>query len=308
MSLPVNDPNEDPNELQCYLSSILNKLLMFYRTRYLHFRNCSNLVALSFRTDVISSISIFKYPFLGLLEVCSTTTYGYFLFNIFVDYMVSYITMSIIYFFLLFPWSFLIYSIFFGPASFVLAVLHGILFSNVIACHEIRNDGHSFMSSILLSMNQKKCLAPIDANTANPMPALETKKLPIMTFEFWAVTLPCASFYWSLIVFKLLCWYAISLIPIVGVILLKVQSSSSRGFTYVLPYYKDIKHLDKEALAKIYYSGYARWFVLGLSTGLLEILPIVPGLTICTNSCGCAIWQTTQLKNASCEPEENSHQ
>lgn len=283
---------------------------MFYKSRYLRFQSHSNLVAQSFRTDFISNISMFKYPFLGLVEVFSTTTYGYFLFNIFMDYMVSYITMSIIYFFLLFPWSFLIYSIFFGPASFALAVLHGVLFSNVIACHETRNDGHSFMTSILRSIKQKKSVEPVGPNIAPSIPSLESQRkpfqLPIMTFEFWIGTLPCVFCYWSFMVLKLVCWYGISLIPIAGVILLKLQSSSSRGFAYVLPYYKDIKHLDEEDLAKLYYGSYTRWFVLGFSTGLLEILPIVPGLTLCTNSCGCAIWETTRLKNVSCEPEEHA--
>lgn len=257
----------------------------YYRNKWNELQQTSSLLSSDLLEDITKNYKIIKYPFLGIKECFKTTNYGYLLFSIFLNYLVSYVMVSIIYFYVLFPWSFFIYSVLFGPAGFILAIWHGISFSNIVACHEARASTRHFMNMVfLITFEEKRALN----NTGDIKRSINKKE---DAASFWRIALPTFILKWIFIVCRLALWYAVSMIPIIGVVLFKIQSSSSRGFSYFLPYYKLSCKLDSECLKLLYYKSYGKWFLIGLSTGLLESIPILSGLAICTNTCGCALWE-----------------
>ncbi|QLQ81669.1 hypothetical protein HG537_0F04300 [Torulaspora globosa] len=242
-----------------------------------------------------ASWEIIVSSFLGIKECFTTTKYGYLMFNIFLNYMVSFITSCIFYFYCIFPLTCLIYSIIFGPAGFLFAIGHGALFCNIIACHETRISSRHFMELFFTMVISRV------VDKSKPGRINETKD-PVS----WRIVFIAQIVRWLIIISKLFMWFVISLIPILGIILLKLQSSASRGFTYFIPYLEGTKRLDKSSLNVVYYKSFGKWLVFGLTTGLLESVPIIAGISISTNTCGCALWEVDHPINV--EDLELNHQ
>ncbi|QLL34057.1 hypothetical protein HG536_0F03820 [Torulaspora globosa] len=237
------------------------------------------------------SLEIIASPFLGIKECFSTTKYGYLMFNIFLNYMVSYITSCIFYFYCIFPLTCLIYSIIFGPAGFLFAIGHGALFCNIVACHETRiSSGHFMDLFFTMVVTTSKILEK--PKVGRILPVKESKD-PIS----WRIIFIAQVVRWMVVMSKLLMWFVISLIPVLGIILLKLQSSASRGFTYFIPYLEGTKRMDKRCMKEAYYKSFGKWLLFGLTTGFTESIPILAGISISTNTCGCALWEVDHAIN-----------
>lgn len=252
--------------------------------------DATSLIAASIYNDNSANLKIIKYPFLGIKECFSTTRYGYLMFTIFLNYLVAFVSTGLVYFYLLFPLSVVLYSMFLGPAGLIFAFLHGLAISNIVACHETRVSSRYFMNTIYTLRFNEKEIVPKIRYIRDPFKRINYESIPWITFIIISILK------WAFFLLKLGIWYAISLIPVFGIILFKIQSSSSRGFSYFLPYFKYTGKLDDKRLKYIYYSAYGQWSLFGLTTGLLEAIPIVSGLTICTNTCGCALWEIDRTK------------
>lgn len=272
----------------------------FYILEAHYTKDCIVLVLSNFTADLFTNIGIVRYPFLGLLEVFRNGDYIYYMGALFVIYLLEIICMGFIYFIFLFPFTIAAYGLL-GPIGLPLAIIHGIQFSNLVACHELRRDkiqnGLNILRLTFTRHQMSSVLLTPDTLHLRP----EDRKVPwahyMKSVEFWFGAVPTLIVQY-LIALAIFCvWYVISLIPIIGVPLLKFHTSPHRGFDYVLPFYKDIRQYDKHALTRIYYGGYARWLLLGISTGILESIPILAGITLCTNSVGCALWEISMVKN-----------
>lgn len=244
-----------------------------------------SLVAENTLNDPSTNFQIVKSPFLGIRNCFKSTKYAYLVFTIFLNFMVCFITAGLVYFYLLFPFTFFIYSIFLGPLGLVFSLVHGVALSNIVACHETRLSSQYFMNMVYsLSSTRTKGANPIELYTGPPK---ESNIEPVPRL----ISIVENLMRWVFVLSKLVLWYAISLVPVFGVILLKIQSSAPRGFSYFKPYYKFSGKLNNDQLNNLYYSHYGQWILFGLITGLLESVPIVSGITICTNTCGCAMWE-----------------
>ncbi|AQZ12121.1 YOL047C [Zygosaccharomyces parabailii] len=276
------------------------QIISYYKSEALYVKDCCILLFSNFTADLTTNFGIVRYPFLGVWEVLHSAEYGYSLLFFFLTYLVAYMTMLLFYFIFLFPFTVAAYGVF-GPIGFLLALLHGILFSNIEACYEVRSDTSHYMLNLLrftfTRHNMSSVLLCPDTLHLRPEDSIKPWSEYLKSAEFWTGTLPIFLLqrFFMLIIFFV--WYLISLVPIAGIILLKFHNSPHRGFSYVLPFYRDIRKYDKRALARIYYGGYARWLLLGASTGILEFIPILAGIALCTNSAGCALWEIKQVKN-----------
>lgn len=261
------------------------ELYEYYRLKWQETIDNTSLIAASIYNDTSTNFRIIRYPFMGIKECFGTMRYGYLMFVIFLNYMVSFLTVGLVYFYLLFPLSFLYYTLFLGPAGLIFAVGHGIAFCNAFACHEARISSRYFMNMIYVLSQNKKGKVPRIEYTAGSSGKNDGK--PISRTVSVIAYLAKVAF----LLLKMVLWYAISLTPIIGLVLFKIQSSPSRGFAYFLPYFKSTGKLGDKQLKHMYYSAYGQWLMFGLITGLLEAIPILAGFAICTNTCGCALWE-----------------
>lgn len=289
----------DINAAKPSKSGSVKRIFKFYKREYDCTKDCSILVLSNFTTDLVTNFGIVRYPFLGICEVLKSSEYGYSLLFFFITYLVTYVAMLIIYFLFLFPFTVAAYGVF-GPVGFLLAILHGILFSNVEACHEVRADSNHYMLNLLRFTFARHKMSSVqlcpDTLHLRPEDSVTPWSKQLKSIEFWTGTVPIFLLRGSITLLIFLAWYVISLIPLGGMILFKFHTSPHRGFNYVLPFYRDIRKYDKQALLRIYYGGYARWLLLGVSTGILEFVPILAGIALCTNSAGCVLWEIDEVK------------
>ncbi|CAR27738.1 ZYRO0D05456p [Zygosaccharomyces rouxii] len=281
-------------------NNAFKRIIDFYTLEAHYTKDCIILVLSNFTSDLFTNIGIVIYPFLGVLELVRHGDYYYFLMSFLVTYLVELVCVAFLYFVFLFPFTVAAYGIL-GPMGFPLAIIHGIQFSNLVACHEVRRDkvrgGLNLLRLIFTRHKMSSVLLTPD--TIHPRP--EDHAIPwihyVTTIEFWGGALPSMTVQYLIALGIFMVWYMVSLIPIVGVLLLKFHTSPHRGFDYVLPFYKDVRQYDKRALTRIYYGGYARWLLLGASTGILESIPILAGVAVCTNLIGCTLWEISMVRD-----------
>lgn len=257
------------------------ELSRYFQKQWQEFRYFTSLVSSSLFNEPSANLQIVLFPFLGIKECFTTTKYGYLMFNIFLNYTVAYIASCVFYFYCIFPWTCLIYSVFFGPLGFMLAVGHGAIFCNIIACHETRVSSHHFMNLFFTK------IVPVTTAPQKQTSVDRGEKESVS----WRVLFIANALRLMVIVSKLLMWFAISLIPVFGTILVKLQSSAPRGFSYFLPYFERTRRMDKGTLKVAYYSSFGKWLLFGLVTGFLESVPMLAGFSLSTNACGCALWE-----------------
>lgn len=233
--------------------------------------------------DLPTNLEIISYPFRGIKECFTTTKYGYLIFNIFLNYMVSYITSCILYFYCIFPLTCLIYSLFLGPAGFLFALGHGAAFCNIIACHETRISSQRFMNSFFTFVLPDKMISEksrIPTEHVFRRDPVSWRRLLLAQIARLTVSIP-----------RLFIWFLVSFIPVFGTVLVRLLSSAPRGFSYFLSYLKNTRKLDKSRLREIYYKRFGTWLLFGITTGFLECIPILAGLTISSSTLGCALWE-----------------
>lgn len=267
------------------------EILKYYREKLEKLRSNISLASANLFVEPSASWGIIVSPFLGIKECFSTTKYGYLMFNIFLNYMVSYITSCIFYFYCIFPLTCLIYSIIFGPAGFLFAIGHGVLFCNTVACHETRITSRHYMDLFFTMVVTTSRV--LEKPKAARILSVNESKDPVS----WRIVFIAQAVRWTVVISKLFMWFVISLVPVLGIILLKLQSSASRGFTYFIPYLQGTKRMDKDSMNTLYYKSFGKWILFGLATGFLESIPILAGLSISTNTCGCALWEVDHAIN-----------
>lgn len=275
------------------------RIIKFYRLEAQYAKDCVILVVTNSITDLFTNFGIVIYPFLGILEVVRNGEYLYFFVSYLATYLLELVCVGFLYYIFLFPFTLAAYAIL-GPIGFPLAIIHGIQFSNLVACHELRRDKKwSGLSLLRLTFTRHKMSSVLlTPDTMHLRP--EDRSVPWTYYsknlEFWFGAVPTIIIQFLITVIIFCFWYVISLIPIIGVLLLKFYTSPQRGFDYVVPFYRDIRQYDRHGLTRIYYGGYARWSLLGVSTGILESIPILAGMTVCTNQIGCTLWEISMVR------------
>lgn len=280
--------------------STCKRILDFYRLEIQYTKDCVTLVLTNFTNDLFTNIGIVVYPLLGFLEMLRHGDYKYLFISYLVTYLVEFVCVIFLYFVLLFPFTLAAYGIL-GPIGFPLAIVHGIQFGNLVACHELRRDKVRGSLNILRLTFTRYKISSVLLTPDTMHLITENHTIPwthyLKSVEFWCGALPTILVQYLIAIAILCIWYFVSLIPIIGVLLLKFHTSPHRGFDYVLPFYRDIRKYDKHALTRMYYGGYARWLLLGASTGILESIPILAGVTVCTNQIGCALWEVNVVRD-----------
>ena len=188
------------------------RVIDFYRLEARYTNDCIVLVLSNFTSDLFTNIGIVIYPFLGGLEILRHGDYKYFLISYLVTYLVEFVCVAFLYFVFLFPFTLAAYSIL-GPIGFPLAIVHGIQFSNLVACHELRRDKvRGSLNLLRLTFTRHKMSTVLlTPDTMHLRP--EDRAIPwshyLKSLEFWCGALPTMVLQYLIAIAIFCVWYGI---------------------------------------------------------------------------------------------------
>ncbi|SMN20032.1 hypothetical protein, no similarity [Maudiozyma saulgeensis] len=144
--------------------------------------------------------------------------------------------------------------------------------------HIFRITIEMFDESLLSHLRQKQEFKPLQSMKYDP-----TLQIYVRGAEM------IRSFLWKSILF------VISLVPILGPLLYNQLSSIKRSFSLVQYYLYNLKNLNREQAMQYKYKHLTSFIYMGMSAGILEMLPIFSVFTMIGNVVGGALWSIEHL-------------
>ncbi|AET37644.1 uncharacterized protein Ecym_1416 [Eremothecium cymbalariae DBVPG len=173
-----------------------------------------------------------------------------------------------------------LFSIVFGPGVAIVGTLHSILHVNLWAMQWLRNSCMSTKRRLAVKISRLEDFPPL-MHPVSSNQYIDNTLHPrdLGHLGFWINDLPWAGGK----LFVLFSWTVIkcltSFIPIVGLFAVGFLESSTTGWQYC----------DSLRPGVGYYEDFAKFKLFGLCSGMLDMIPIVSGLTFTTNSIGCGL-------------------
>jgi len=178
-----------------------------------------------------------------------------------------------------------------GPMGLVILHVQWIMLSNQFTVfvtkhivspnlkeHIFRITVETFDETLLSQLRQKHEFEPLKSMKYDP-----TLQIYVRGAEM------IRSFLWKSILFT------ISLVPILGPLLNNQLSSVKRSFSLVQYYLCNMKNLNREQAMQYKYKHLISFIYMGMSTGVLEMLPIFSVFTMIGNVVGAALWSIEHL-------------
>lgn len=186
----------------------------------------------------------------------------------------------------------------FGPPGVIVACIHSTLHVNLAAVHVSRtffeDCENSFFDGVI-KMNGHESFLARSREPRSSGPAIESTG---STPGTWTAQLLWMAFKYSIKATLFLLAFALSFVPIVGPLVVKQFYSASRAREYRRRHF-ELLRLSTEEEKLQYYEGYGFYTAFGVSTSLLEFLPIISGITISSNYMGSALWTVRGIEEDS---------
>lgn len=186
----------------------------------------------------------------------------------------------------------------FGPPGVIVACIHSTLHVNLAAVHVSRtffeDCENSFFDGVIKMNGHESFLARLREPRSSG-PAVESTG---STPGTWTTQLLWMAFKFSIKTTLFLLAFALSFVPIVGPLVVKQFYSASRAREYRRRHF-ELLRLSTEEEKLQYYEGYGFYTAFGVSTSLLEFLPIISGITISSNYMGSALWTVRGIEEDS---------
>ena len=193
----------------------------------------------------------------------------------------------------LFPFVLGVNTVLLGPFGVTIAVLHSFLHVNLYATSLTRLGCLGYAKVMLEKLLRDK----------KDQSAVVAK---IIRQQARAVQLPVAKRHWtqSLIVFLVKAairisffslLFVVSFLPIVGVVVVKMVRCGDIGYDYSIPYPSNCRN-PVQRRGDDFYSNIGKYMAFGITSGFLELLPVISGLTIASNYLGRATWFLADAK------------
>lgn len=178
-----------------------------------------------------------------------------------------------------------------GPMGLVILHVQWILLSNQFTV---------FVTKHIISPNLKEHIFRITVESVDKSKLSdlrqkhEFKPLPKMKYDptfqvYIRTTEMIRAFLWKTIL------VLTSLIPIVGPILSNQLSSVKRSYSLIHYYLYNMKNMNREQALQYKYKHLISFIYMGMSTGILEMLPIFSVFTMIGNVVGGALWSIEHL-------------
>ncbi|CEP63993.1 uncharacterized protein LALA0_S09e07206g [Lachancea lanzarotensis] len=208
---------------------------------------------------------------------------------IFLTYLSKLILVSIVYYLLLFPFVLGINTVMWGPLGITVAVVHSILQVNMYASTLTRLHSAKYaplvmerLTSVKTQSNPAVVVHPNSVSTAQQTISVKPKRhLAKAAFSFM-VKLGFKMTYFTSLFF-------LSLVPIVGILLVRISRSGTIGYLYSVPFLAAQRPRPLKK-GETFYQDLGKNIAFGVVSGILELLPVLSGLCIATNYVGRGLW------------------
>ncbi|EDO15806.1 hypothetical protein Kpol_1040p19 [Vanderwaltozyma polyspora DSM 70294] len=221
------------------------------------------------------------YPIKGVIEVTANVKlYSVPMLTIFTSYSIMYSLVSIAYWATITP----MYTaglLFLGPPGLAIAIIHTFLHTNALTLMFMRM---SHLQSALVKRT---------VTFKNYQSVSKTKPIkfyvPILTNYFWFYYLPKKILKYTSGLFVFLGLMGVCSIPVIGPFLYTLAISPFISRIYVSNIYR-LRGMTNKQRYDNFLDHLGKYTVFGIYAGVLELLPVISGLALTTNSVGATLW------------------
>ncbi|CUS20773.1 LAQU0S01e14334g1_1 [Lachancea quebecensis] len=249
----------------------------------------------SFFTDLFKA-QYYLCPFKGIYYLFCSSIYWNEAMMIFLVYMSKFLLFTFLYYFTVFPFVLGINTVLFGPLGITVAVVHSLMHVNLYATSVTRVGCLGHVAAILEKLFADK-KAPTELARRIHQPAHHE----VLEKRDWTQSLSMFAAKTTIlfVVFSIL--FCVSLVPIIGIVLVKLLRSGSIGYDYFFFHLIRPKAFGKRS-RDVFYREIGKFIAFGIVSGALELIPILSGITVTSNFLGsgiCVLEQSQLLENSS---------
>ncbi|CCK70219.1 Lds1p KNAG_0D04790 [Huiozyma naganishii CBS 8797] len=252
-----------------------------YWTKVIQLRVALGAMLLNFFGDFFTGAP-FAYPFKAVAHFArNAKRYSHTMLSGLIVYLISFSIVLFVYWATVAP----LYAAFFallGPLGLVLAGVHSVLHANMLTMMFMRL-AHISNPAVLDCINGPQGI--IDFRPDVPV----RYYVPFMTWYFWLYHMPLRASQMVLGLIVLLVLLAVSSFPLLGPVMFTVIVSPWIAKIYLSKLFR-MDGLSKRDRENHFVEHMGFFVSFGLAAGLLEVLPILSGFVLTTNSIATALW------------------
>ncbi|SCU84818.1 LANO_0C02454g1_1 [Lachancea nothofagi CBS 11611] len=226
------------------------------------------------------------YPFKGMSYLVWTNLFWREATLIFLIYISKFVLIAILYYLVLFPFVLGINTVLLGPLGVTVAVVHSVLQVNLYASNLTRLSGFEYATIMFEKLVDSRA-DHVALVSLIYLPAVQP--MIVKPQRHWSKSIPIFIIKTAIRLANYFCLFVISMIPIVGILMVKFLRSGVIGYQYSMPYLAMQNPLQLRA-GDVFYRELGKYIAFGISSGLLEVLPVFSGLNIVSSYLGRGLW------------------
>lgn len=283
----------------CNEQTLLRRKLTTYWNRYLEHRENMTLMRRSITQDWLANKEIIFFAIKGFFFDYSNIRFEMVDETIVWRYYMALLTVSFTFGTVFGPSMTMIYSFFLGPLAIFLTCFQVLNASHYLAIRDCKRDKDKIPAKLLANVFTITNMGDLltDTLTGPQFAADHIIKFwrDLNNTDFYVETLPDLLITSTIEIldyaFVALCSY----IPFFGMLLVRFIFTAQNGFAYFRPYYKEVKKMSDKEVRRVYYQNYARWFLFGIGSSLVESIPIISGHFVPKIFVGASLWASGDL-------------